>query len=239
MESQPNIEQLIADAAARGKQAQDEEEAKIAAALAESDRLADEDAAQRRAAWIATLDALPQWVSPYLDVHLPTFEITGTWARLDLPGCVPVLIDTARKLKVADYFEIECPDDYVVSWRYGDPYELNQFDMAIYEARQAYPAWQAAHAECDRLNAQSPVTETLAEVLDAATASPGTPTTVDTAADLLKQFINGDTLIKYEYVESQIKMVCADDRAVVLAAPLIAIAQAVTRIADALEARHG
>lgn len=230
MESQPNIEQLIADAAARGKQAQDEEEAKIEAALAEHQR----ENVTKRQLWIASLDGLPEWVAPYVKVYM--VGLVHPYGEFTLPGCAPIMINQERELRVHENFSIAAPDmddDYAVQYEYSDPYPLTQFDRAVYHAKSEYAAWAFTNAEVERLNAAGiPPTPP-------PTAVAPQPSTVDTAADLLKQFVNGDTLITYEYIEENINMVCADDRAVLLAAPLIAIAQAVTRIADALEARHG
>ena len=55
----PTIEQLIAEAAQRGALAQQEEEARIAAVLAEEEA----KEATRRAQWIASLKGLPEWAA--------------------------------------------------------------------------------------------------------------------------------------------------------------------------------
>ena len=222
----PTIEQLIAEAAQRGALAQQEEEARIAAVLAEEEA----KEATRRAQWIASLKGLPEWAAPHLDIAMSHATYGEYYARLDLPSCAPMLINTSRKIRVAERFEIEAPDmddDYHMSHDYGDPYALTHFDQALYEAAQLYPAWQAAKAECDRLNAEATQPKTPEDQL--------APTTLDTAAKLLKRFRDGELLVDYGGEDFELKN--SDSRTILIAAQLLAIAQAASRIADALEDR--
>lgn len=66
-------------------------------------------------------------------------------------------------------------------------------------------------------------------------AEPQHTTTLTTAADLLKRFVNGDMLLKYQSELTDIKV--EDNRTALVAAQLLAVAEASSRIASALEAK--
>lgn len=220
----PTIEQLIAEAAARGALAQQEEEARIAASLAEHA----EKEARKKSDWYFSLQ-LPGWTYSYAEVTTGGLGLNNR-AKLTLPGCVPILINDRNQASCADQIRVEFDQDegHYVTYDYVDWSSLKEFDRIIYEATQLYPAWQAAKAECERLNAAAaqPKPEPKPEPK---------PSTLDTATDLLQRFVDGATLV--DYPSNDDDLIHADTRAALIAAQLLAIAQAVSRIADALEDR--
>ncbi len=226
--SNNQIETLVAEAAARGAVAMAEEEARIAATLAA--READE--AGRKMNWFASI-GLPSWTYFHAEVTLgATSEYRR--AKLVLPNCAPILVNYDRKLSVAEGFRIERDDELVayVMYDYLDWYLPKDFDRVVYEATQLFPKWLEVIAEADRLNSEPTPTPAVTPT----EAAPRTnPNSAESAGKLLKQFIDGDILVKYE--SEDVDMRLADDRAALIAAQLLSIGTALERIANALEDR--
>jgi hypothetical protein len=145
------IETLVAAAAARGAVAMAEEEAKIAATLA----IHEAEQRGKAEAWLKST-SLPEWTFAYAEVTLSSSR-SDYRAKLTIPGCVPILFGNGRRqVAAADRISVqydEDDDNHYVTYDYVDWYDPKDFDRVVFEATQLYPAWQAANAEADRLNA--------------------------------------------------------------------------------------
>ncbi len=228
--SNNQIEQLVAEAAARGAVAMAEEEARIAATLA----IHEAEQRGKAEAWLKST-SLPEWTFVYAEVTLSASR-SDYRAKLTLPGCVPILFGNGRRqVAAADRISVKYEDDeeqWYVSYDYVDWYDPKDFNRVVFEATQLYPAWQSAHAEVDFLNSEPKPTPAVTPT----EAAPSTnPNSAESAGRLLKQFIDGDILVKYE--SEDVDMRLADDRAALIAAQLLSIGTSLERIANRLEDR--
>jgi hypothetical protein len=177
---------------------------------------------------------LPEWTFVYAEVTLSSSR-SDYRAKLTIPGCVPILFGNGRRqVAAADHISVqydEDDDNHYVTYDYVDWYDPKDFDRVVYEATQLYPAWQAANAEADRLNAAPKPTPAVTPT----EATHTNPNSAASAGELLRHFIEGDTLVKYKTDDTGMRL--SDDRAVLLATQLLSIATSLERIADALEVR--
>ncbi len=223
------IEALVAAAAARGAVAMAEEEARIAATLA----IHEAEQRGKAEAWLKST-SLPEWAFSYAEVTLSASR-SDYRAKLTIPGCVPILFGNGRRqVAAADRISVKYEDDeeqWYVSYDYVDWCDPKDFDRIVFEATQLYPQWQEAHAEVDRLNAAPKPTPAVTPT----EATHTNPNSAESAGELLRQFIEGDTLVKYKTDDHDMRL--ADDRTIVIAAQLLSIATSLERIANALEDR--